>query len=173
MKIKNFKLFALALLAGSALMLSSCSKENNLNDQATSSQPELKAGNGPSANGQGAFYYNGVKRHFEFNARTKAGGVVQGNGVLTYNGHDIQTKFDINCMTVTGNTATLSGIVTSSTLENWPAGTPVAFTVVDNGEGGSNPDEMTLLQQSPGYDCTTWPGLWLIQIESGNIQVKP
>lgn len=172
MKINNLKLYSLALATGFILILSSCSKEKNLNDMADSSTSGLKA-SGPSANGQGTFMYNNLKRHFSFHANTMPNGTVKGSGVLTYNGNSVQIKFDINCMSINANTATMSGNVTSSNQAAWPAGTPCAFKVVDNGEGSSSIDEITLLQQSPSYDCLTWPGLPLNPIDGGNIQVKP
>ena len=168
-------MYLLVLATGVALFLSSCTKENNVSDQVNSTKGELKAGNKPSANGQGQVLVNDVLRHFSFHAITKQNGTVTGNGVLNYNGNEnTQIKFAIDCLNVNGNFATMSGVVTSSNLEIWPAGTPVSFSVEDNGEGaGSDPDQITLLQQSPGFDCYSWPGLPLNQIIGGNIQVNP
>jgi len=174
MKTKKLSFYLLALAAGFVLILGSCNKENNLTEDVNSSQGSLKSGKGPSANGQGSIFYNDNTRHFAFHANTKPNGSTEGSGVLTYNGAEIQIKFNIDCLSVAANIATMSGNVTSSTLDTWPVGTPVAFRVADNGEGsGSNPDQITLLQQSPGYDCLTWPGLPFNDVESGNIQVKP
>ena len=168
-------MYLLVLATGMVFYLSSCTKDTNFSEESNPQKSELKTGNNPSASGQGQFLVNDVLRHFSFHAITKQNGTVEGNGVLNYNGADnTQIKFDIDCLNVNGNMATMSGAVTSSNLEIWPAGTPVAFSVVDNGEGsGSDPDQMTLLQQSPAFDCYTWPGLPLNPITGGNIQVNP
>jgi hypothetical protein len=175
MKSLKLSMFVLLLAGGMALFLGSCSKESNFSDTANSTKGELKAGNTPSANGQGSLVVNSVVRHFSFRAITKQNGTVEGSGVLNYNGNgNIQIKFSIDCLNVAGNMATMSGAVTASNDEVWPVGTPVSFRVLDNGEGsGSDPDQITLLQQSFGYDCYTWPGLPLNPITAGNIQVKP
>ena len=172
MKTKKISVLTLALAAGLFFILGSCNKDT-LKNELNSNESILKA-SGPSANGSGSFVYNGTTRHFTFHANTMPNGSIQGSGVVNYNGSgNFQVKFSIDCMVINGNSATMSGAVTSSNDEIWPVGTPVSFSVVDNGEGsGSDPDQITLVQQSYDYDCTTWPGLWLNEV-SGNIQVKP
>jgi hypothetical protein len=183
MKTKNLHLYFLMVAAGFIFILSACTKDDNLAKDLNSLQTDLKSGNGPSANGQGAFYYNGKWRHFTFHAITMPNGSVQGSGVRTIAGHqsENQIKFNIDCLYIKdGNNATMSGVITSSTVENWPAGTPVIFRVIDNGEGSSNPDQITLLTQchnAPDWwfdDCSDLPDYWgLYDIESGNFKVNP
>ena len=183
MKTRNLTMGIMTLAAGFIFILSACTKYDNLTKDLNSSQVILKSGNGPSANGHGAFYYGEELRHFTFHAITMPDGSVQGSGVRTIAGHqsENQIKFNIDCLfIVNGNNATMSGVVTSSTVENWPVGTPVIFRVIDNGEGSSNPDQITLLTQchnEPYWwfdDCTDLPDYWgLYDIESGNLKVNP
>ena len=173
--MKNFKAYSLVVALGFIIIFSSCSKNDNITEDVNSSGAILKSGNRPSANGQGTFFFNDNERHFSFHVNTMPNGSVTGSGVLNYNGSgNVQIKFDINCLTVIGSTATMSGTVTSSNLVSWTVGAPCVFRVVDNGEGSSNPDEITLLYQTSVWDCTTLPEeILLFQIEGGNIQVKP
>jgi hypothetical protein len=90
----------------------------------------------------------------------------------------LQVKFDIDCLSVNGNEAVMSGIVTASTAPLCPVGTPVVFRAIDNGEGGSDPDQMTGLYMpiDPGWgpwDCNNFPVQVLFDLEHGNIQVNP
>ena len=183
MKTRNLTMGIMTLAAGFIFILSACTKYDNLTKDLNSSQAVLKSGNGPSANGHGAFYYGEELRHFTFHAITMPNGSVQGSGVRTIAGHqsENQIKFNIDCLYIKdGNNATMSGVITSSTVENWPAGTPVIFRVIDNGEGSSNPDQITLLTQchnAPDWwfdDCSDLPDYWgLYDIESGNFKVNP
>ena len=179
MKTRNLHLFFLALVAGFIFILSACTKDDNLSRDLNSSKHVLKSGNGPLAVGQGIYYNQGLQRHFRFHAITLPNGSVQGSGEITSaqpQGHTV--KFDIDCLTVSGNTAVMSGVATESTFSLCPAGTPVVFRVVDNGEGGSDPDQMTglYLPIDPGWndwDCNNFPVQDMFDIEHGNIQVMP
>lgn len=187
MKTKNLHLYLLVVAAGLLFILGNCTKDDNLNKDLNSFQTAFKSGNTPSAQGQGAFYQSpGDLRIFSFHAMTKPNGNVEGSGIHIHPqpGAEGKIQFDIDCMLVKdGNNATMSGTVTSSNVELFPVGTEVVFRVIDNGEGSSNPDQMTLLTMCenniqppywPYYDCNTLPDYWgLWNIEYGNIQVNP
>ena len=180
MKTKILQLGFLVVAAGFVFILSTCTKDDNLNKDLNSSQAVLKSGNGPSANGQGSYQHDGFNSHLTINVHTMPNGDVQGSGVLirSGNGSTKHLKFDIDCLSVDGNVATMSGTTTASTFELCPVGTPIVFRVVDNGQGGSDPDQFTgiYLPIDEGWgpwDCNNFPEQYLFNIESGNIKVNP
>jgi hypothetical protein len=128
---------------------------------------------GPSATGAGHFESSGGLRTFSFSAITKKDGSVTGQAQLSNRGLDSKLHVDIDCMVVSGNTATISGVITNSNvgLDGFTA----YFTVVDNGEGGASPDEMSLLapiDPASGLDCTVPLNMVLYPIDGGNVQVR-
>jgi len=180
MKSKNLHLIFLLVVTGFLLFCNGCTKDADLTKDLSSSQTVLKSGNGPVAVGQGIYHnLQGSTTHFRFNAMIKPDGSVEGNGELKYlQPQGSMVKFNIDCLAVSGNAAVMSGVATESTFSLCPAGTPVVFRAVDNGEGGSDPDQMTglYLYLDPGWgpwDCNNFPEQELISIEQGNIQVKP
>jgi len=180
MKTKKINLCFLVLATGFIFILCTCTKNDKLTRDLDSSQAVLKSGNGPSANGQGSYQHDGFNSHIAINAHTMPNGNVQGIGVLTRsgNGSTKHLQFDIDCLLVEGNVATMSGTTTSSTFELCPVGTPIVFRVVDNGQGGSDPDQFTgiYLPIDEGWDdwdCNNFPEQYLFNMEQGNIHVNP
>lgn len=177
MKTKNLHLFLLMVVAGMFFILSACTKDDNLKNNLNSTRAILKSGSGPLAIGEGIYYNQGLERHLRFHAITHPNGSVQGSGEITSaqpQGHKL--KFDIECLTVNGNAAVMSGIITESTFALAPVGMPIVFRVIDNGEGGSDPDQMSggYLPIDPGWDdwdCNNFPEQDMFDIEQGNIQV--
>ncbi|MCA1626058.1 MAG: hypothetical protein LC768_16415 [Acidobacteria bacterium] len=135
------------------------------------------AGNsGSSASGHGNYTENdGELRTFSFHARTKDG-VTKGSFVVNNrsNGHFL--KGNIDCLNIVGNTATMSGTITSSSVEDLvPVGTKTRFGVVDNGEGTEAlPDRMSRFSNFSQTTCDVSPITFhSLIVEGGNIQVKP
>ena len=181
MKTKNL-IIATFLMVSSILILDRCNKET-INDELNSQNLVLKSGNIPTVNGQGTIlwitsaYPEGVKRHFTLHASIMPDGSVKGNGELHWIGGERDIKFDITCMYVKGNTATLSGIITYSSVPEYE-GTYCYVRVVDNGEGENDlPDQISALYVDLRYpvNCAAVPSylFLLYEIEGGNIQVKP
>ena len=165
--------------AGLLFILSNCTKDDDFNKDLNSSRAVLKSSNGPSASGQGSYQHDGFNSHLAINAHTTPNGNVHGSGVLIRSGNESNKhlKFDIDCLLVDGNVATMSGTTTSSTFELCPVGTPIVFRVVDNGQGGSDPDQFTgiYLPIDPGWDdwdCNNFPEQYMFDIEQGNIHVN-
>ena len=131
---------------------------------------------GPSASGHGNYTEaDGELRTFSFHARTK-NGVTRGSFVVNNrsNGHFL--KGDINCLNIVGNTATMSGTITSSSVEDLvPVGTQTRFGVADNGEGADAlPDRMSRFSNFSQATCDESPITnHSLAVDGGNIQVKP
>lgn len=179
MKTKSY-ILAASLTVSIILIFNSCNKET-FDVEQNSPNPVLKSGSIPSVNGQGTIlwyateYPEGVKRHFTLHARLMPDGSVRGNGVLHFIGGERDVKFDITCMHVKGNTATLSGIITYSSVPEYE-GTYCYVRVVDNGEGKNEvSDKISLLYVDLPYPVNCAANLYCIlyEIEDGNIQVKP
>jgi hypothetical protein len=179
MKTRNF-IIAVFLMVSTIFILNSCNKET-INDELNSQNPVLKSGSIPTVNGQGTVlwtapeYPEGVKRHFTLHATLMPDGSVRGNGVLHFIGGERDIKFDITCMYIKGNTATLSGIITHSSVPEYD-GTYCYVRVVDNGEGENEvSDQITLFYVGESFpvNCAIVPNYLLHEIEDGNIQVCP
>lgn len=50
---------------------------------------------------------------------------------------------DVSCFTIVGNTARLAGLIDQSNAAFAPVGAYVLWTIVDNGEGGNAPPDLT------------------------------
>lgn len=146
---------------------------------AAASNYSISAGannSGSSANGHGNYTEaDGELRTFSFHARTKDG-VTKGSFVVNNrsNGHFL--KGNIDCLNIVGNTATMSGTITSSSVEDLvPVGTKTRFGVVDNGEGSeAPPDRMSRFANFSQASCDESPITFhSLTVEGGNIQVKP
>ena len=116
---------------------------------------------------------NGQVRTFSFHAVVSASGTVTGHAELhdpvffNESGHA-----DVNCLVVSGNRAAIGGIVTQSDPPVF-VGDTVAFLVVDNGEGLTAPrDQISFVVVTSGKDCSSFFGLELHTIDSGNVQVR-
>ena len=131
---------------------------------------------GSSANGHGNYSESdGELRTFSFHARTK-NGVTKGSFVVNNrsNGHFL--KGNIDCLNIVGNAATMSGTITSSSVEDLvPVGTKTRFGVVDNGEGSvASPDRMSRFSNFSQASCDESPIMsHSLTVDGGNIQVKP
>ena len=134
---------------------------------------------GPSANGQAMFpveQLNGIQ-NFSFHARINRDGSITGSFQVKARDENFPGRMHgtIDCLTIDGDQATISGVATQSTFENFPEGTPIWFRVVDNGEGNnSDPDEFSdvfLLFNS--IPCDLPQNVGMFEIENGNVQVKP
>ena len=130
---------------------------------------------GPSASGHGNYTEaDGELRTFSFHARTQ-NGVTRGSFVVSNrsNGHFL--KGNIDCLNITGNTATMSGSITSSSVEDLvPVGTETRFGVVDNGEGeDAAADRMSRFNNFASVTCETPITTHSMAVDGGNIQVMP
>jgi hypothetical protein len=84
----------------------------------------------------------------------------------------------ITCLAIEGTTARLGGVITGSSDARLE-GSPILWTVVDRGRGGATPPDLTtdvfipLFSQEVEELCagTHDPGLPLIELERGNIQI--
>ena len=184
MKTKLFHFGLLVLAAGATLIFSTCTKDDNFTNEMNSSGAVLKTGAGPSAVGLGIYHndptWGGIS-HFRFHAITLPDGNVNGDGELKHFGPDDRyLQFDVTCLVVTGNAAVMEGYITASTFELIPVGARILVRVVDNGEGGSDPDQYTGVwyEGAEGWedwwDCTNFPQQPLkVSIEQGNFVVLP
>jgi hypothetical protein len=82
------------------------------------------------------------------------------------------------CLTVAGNIARIGGIITESSGSAAPPGTDVFTTVVDNGQGENDLDDLAAPGGSgpPGTAltfCATGVSRFLFPVTTGNIQVRP
>ena len=98
--------------------------------------------------------------------------------VVTSTGEFVRrTHGMVICLTVTGNIARIGGIITESSGNAPPPSTDVFATVVDNGQGENDPNDLA----SPGgsgpgtalIHCATGLPQRLFPVTSGNIQVRP
>ncbi len=134
---------------------------------------------GPSANGQAMFPVEqlGGIQNFSFHARENEDGSITGSFEVKARDAILGGRMHgtIDCLTIDGNTATMSGVATQSTFEAWPAGTPIWFRVVDNGEGNnSDPDQFSdIWLLYTVFTCNETVTNALNDIENGNVQVKP
>jgi hypothetical protein len=142
----------------------------------TASAPSGASGSGKiSTNADRIFSFTAVQSGPDYAAK--------GQGQLVRTDEQLRFHFAVDCLRVEGNTAYVSGKITNSNV--WGADWPVWFKVVDNGEGSNAiPDQMTLLagwdpgNLDPEYPIVTcagdpgWPDLDLIDVASGNIQVR-
>jgi hypothetical protein len=140
----------------------------------------LNKGGGPSANGQAILPEEvlfGYFQNFSFHARENQDGSITGS--IQFNCRQPWSGIvhgTIDCMTIEGNQATISGFATHSDIEGYPPGSLFWFRVVDNGEGNnSDPDQFSDVWGVPeGYSCTgSFPPFDMVDIEHGNVQVKP
>ena len=115
--------------------------------------------------GQKSFVYS-------FSAIDNAGGVngqVEWNGVWNFH-------MDVTCLSVVGNRATISGVLTKGDTFPFLEGFAVQFTVIDNGEPGTDaPDRVanTLFYNGSGaIPCEFLGSNGFITLRRGNFQVK-
>ncbi len=127
-----------------------------------------------SASGSGHIVFGPNEEFITFSAKSNGTGTASGTAVI----HDITAgvtaKLDINCLNIVGTTATISGIVTNSS-DPTLLGFEGIFQVVDNGEGTSAPDLMSLAnfhEVGVGSDCSVPGEFDLVPLTSGNVQVR-
>lgn len=170
------------LLTLALLVIYGCSQESDsISESETQNlvinNNSIRASNsGPSANGHGTLDLENLPpdgegfRQFTFHAKEKKNGNVTGSGVLTYIGGAENIKFDIDCLTVDGNIASMAGVVTHHAQNPENEGLRCWFKVIDNGEGSSADDEISLFYYS-NVDCINI-SVPIYSIEGGNIQVR-
>jgi hypothetical protein len=129
-------------------------------------------------------------RTFSFHAREKRSGDVDGQFTLQARQGDGFFKADIACMNVFDNRAVMAGFITRAPEgSTFREGGNFGFMVEDNGEGNGGPaDQITLVTQFPVPQpcCETDQDILdilcasegealtgLIEIEAGNVQVRP
>jgi len=129
-----------------------------------------------SANGQGGITINNRVQQFSFHANTDRNGNVSGSWESNSPGQNCRTHGNITCLTILadGKTAIMSGVVTQVVGDCFGAtvGTPIWFTVQDNGEGSNSPGDRFTDYYFFTSGCGNY-GAPLHLIENGNIQVKP
>jgi hypothetical protein len=127
-----------------------------------------------SASGSGHILFGTNEEFITFSAENDANGTATGMAVVHDVTAGVTAKIDVNCLNVVGNVATISGIVTKSN-EPTLVGFEGVFQVVDNGEGGSSPDLMSLAnfhEVGVGSDCSVPAEFDLAPLTSGNVQVR-
>lgn len=119
-------------------------------------------------------------RNFAFSAIKDADLEVNGQAQLNNRSVPVEDHVEVQCLRISGTTAFISGVITKSNSKVNPAfefaeGTPVIFTVQDNGEGSNAPvpDMISLLYQTAtSQDCMTTGPIADIPITNGNVQVR-
>ena len=141
---------------------------------------------GPSASGHGTILLEDadgrtVRRQFSFSAKQMADGTVQGHAVIHNPSFDprYDAHIDITCLLIVGNRASFGGAVSKSSDPIFNDEYDAAFfTVFDNGEPGADNDTISEVF----FDNVVEPGTCQflgandfpqIEIESGNVQVRP
>jgi hypothetical protein len=135
---------------------------------------------GPSANGQGGLTIGDHVQHFSFHATTDKAGVVSGTFEVKSPSQDLRLHGTITCLSILpdGKTAFMSGVITQRVGDGFPGsynvGDFVFFGVQDNGEGANAAADTFSDLRSSGANqlCGPFP-ISMINIENGNIQVKP
>ena len=113
--------------------------------------------------------------HYSFSAIQHKDGRVTGQAeilILPVGGTAERIHVAVDCLVFVGaDTATVGGTVTEVQVGTTPfiVGDHVAFTVVDNGEGGDSPPD----EGSPVTGVADCPQLATFASERGNVQVRP
>jgi len=130
------------------------------------------------ANMQLPSFGNAVQR-FSQSAIRHSDGTVSGEFELKSDQDDgVRLHGEVTCFTIVGNAARLAGELDQSNAEFAPAGTYVLWTVVDNGEGGKAPPDLTtdfiggVSAATAAAHCNTGFNLGpFLPVMSGNLQV--
>jgi len=135
--------------------------------------PGVSVANPLSATGNGDFIVNGDLRTFSFSAILQPNGNVAGQAEVHNPALGAVVHMDIDCLAVVSpNTAFASGTITKSSVPGLVGLTGI-FEAQDNGKGAASPPDRLSLLIVPGPNCSTKPTLDLIDIQHGNIQVRP
>jgi hypothetical protein len=124
-----------------------------------------------------------VHRHSFVANKDQTGTVVgQYSGLVTMFGETAVVHADVTCFTIThdpsgsgGQQARLEGVITHTTNEQVIGEGPIAWTVVDNGEGANSPPDLA----SPLFagtgelrlHCVTGFALPVFEVTSGNVKI--
>ena len=115
----------------------------------------------------------GVDANFSLIALQKGDGTMTGEWTDQFGHGNGGVHIAVDCVSVLGNDAWISGVITHSTFELVPAGTPVITRVRDNGTSQNDaPDEIsfTIPLGSP-LSCQTRPPLPLFPLDGGEVKV--
>jgi len=135
------------------------------------------AGNGTVALATAGFQvtFGGQTRTIEFTAQRDGANASRGQGHLFNHVTGTKLHLAIDCLQVVGNVATVSGTVSGSDSSVIEEGLPFWLRVVDNGEGGKAPADLTssvlVFLTGAGTPCTASALEATLPIEGGNIQV--
>jgi len=86
---------------------------------------------------------------------------------------------NVICFTIVGGQlARMAGVVEQSDADFVPPGTPVVWTIVDNGEGNNDPPDLTsdFFLATPAqaqFHCDVGFALAFLPVRGGNLQVHP
>ena len=125
-------------------------------------------GNVASANGSG----HSGNVTLSFGAFDHGGGSFTGQATYIDDFAKTKVTVDVECLFVSSNVASIGGSVTKSSNPNFPVGTDVNFSVLDNGEGqGALEDNFSDLFVG---DCSVaqGPAPPMMVSDIGNIQVR-
>lgn len=180
----------LAILC-SALALSGCGTDSGPDPTNPSTvaavRPQLQSvGSQPRATGVALITLpndpNQWKQRFSFTAARRRDGSVGGRFTL-YSEQNAGVRFRgrVTCLAVEGTAARIGGIITKSIEGDFLEGSPILWSVVDRGRGGTAPPDLTTDVLIPLFSheveefCagTLDPGLPFVEIERGNIRVSP
>ncbi len=180
---------ALTVSAAAVLLLvAACTDKQAVGPTGTSmSIPDAPSSvKGPvvqSATGSGIFISVDNLRTFSFTAQRHADGTVSGQWVRVNHaskGGLGRSEGQVTCFTISGNTVWLGGFAKSGLFSTPDSSRDVAWRVADNGQGSSAPPDQMSLQVVGAFSgfaadyCATTPGSpALLNIEAGNIQVRP
>ena len=137
--------------------------------------PGVSVANPPSATGNGDFMVNGSLRTFSFSAILQPNGNVAGNADVHIPATDTFVQMAIDCLGfLTTNTVLVSGTITKSNVSSMSMGQTVIFEAQDNGKGNdSPPDRISLLFPAGTLDCNASVDLGLMDLQHGNVKVRP
>jgi hypothetical protein len=129
----------------------------------------------PGASGHVNLDIFGGLQTYSFNAIQSQDGTVSGHLVLKSRGQDTRFFAEIDCLNMFDNMAVMSGVVTQSNNPSFPAGFVAIFTVVDNGEGATDPPDLVsdVAVLPPEFDCFNFISSPDFVVEEGNVKVWP
>jgi hypothetical protein len=115
----------------------------------------------------------GVDANFSLIALEKGNGTMTGQWTDQFGQGEGGVHVDVDCVSVAGNTAWISGVVTHSTVEAFPAGSFAITEVQDNGTSENEPpDAISFTFILPfSVSCQLRPALPLFPLQGGEVKV--
>jgi hypothetical protein len=179
-----------AVVVGGAVALIGCSKASSTPESSPTvpslvAPSSLRLSHPVSANPQSAagnahitIASRGIPERFSFSATKFPDGAVRGQWQVFRDDGALIVHGVTTCLGIVGNLALIGGEITQTNNPTTdPVGTPIIWTVLDNGEGNGLPDEVSELiivnSDQRAFHCTSGLVLDLFPEEQGNVQVRP